>query len=1044
MNRDSVTGAYARTALMERLDEEVRRGARYGDTFSLLVLDLDHFKSVNDAFGHSRGDAVLSELAARVQAAARASDVLFRYGGDEFVLFLPRTSREQATALARRLADEIAGTPFQGRPPLSLTASVGVAAFPADGATAGAVFDRADARMFQAKRGSDRVMSQDPPQRLADALRGTGRLVERADALERANRFLDELGGKRRGVLHLSGPAGSGRTRLLREVEHLAELRGFKVVAVSGRPDARAEPLGALGAAHPRLDYAALRAAHPGATAAAVRHAAAGHPLLVAVDDAGDLDRATLEVLHALTAGAPRTACVGLVHTAGPGEPHPGPPDAPLRAVAELPPLSPAGVRVWLRAALRAEPREELVDWLHIQSGGLPGAVHELLLQLARRGAVAQRPDGSWFLQADVGELGAHPAPAPRLRNLPTPAGPLVARDDALRELLRTLRAARLVTVCGPGGAGKTRLAVEAAQEAAERFPDGLAWLDAEGASEPSSLWTDLAATLALEPPFGTDSAAALHAALRPLRMLLVLDGVEDGRVCAPLLRDVLAAAPDVRVLVTARQRLQFPGEWVVALEGLAAPRAREPERLMEYDAVRLFAQRAAALDAAPGEADLPHVGRLAGALHGLPLAVEVAASQCGALSCRELAHELQGTLDDLKLYLPAEPPELRVTRAVLDVAWRLLPAQLRAALRRVSLFRGAFGEEAARRVADASTAELDELAARGLLSRTADGRVRLHPLVRDYARAKLDEFPRERADAVAAYVVHQLEQVGREGASPRPDLPELREAWDLAAREGCAEALAAAADPLLELLGARGAWAEAERRFSFAAASLAAAGGGDAVRRMEARWGAALVALDRPARAGAPLRRALGAAARAGDGAEAAFCLTWLARARLRAGQPRRAARAAARALGATERAGVPALRVRALCVAAESAWASAAPRDAVRRLYEAVEVNPGGPAEAEAWRQAVDMGERLLRGGETALAAVLLSRICGVDSAPPACASRAAALLAEVRGAPASLPPVPAMVIVGPPGEAVPPSGAPVNAGAAAPGAGGAVPEG
>ena len=116
MNRDTVTGAYARTALMERLEEEVQRGQRYGDAFSLLVLDLDHFKSVNDAFGHSRGDTVLAELAGRVHATARGSDVLFRYGGDEFVVFLPRTSREQGTALARRLADEIAREPFPGTP----------------------------------------------------------------------------------------------------------------------------------------------------------------------------------------------------------------------------------------------------------------------------------------------------------------------------------------------------------------------------------------------------------------------------------------------------------------------------------------------------------------------------------------------------------------------------------------------------------------------------------------------------------------------------------------------------------------------------------------------------------------------------------------------------------------------------------------------------------------------------------------------------------------------------------------------------------------
>ena len=90
MVRDALTGVYAKVALLERLEEEVHRGHRYGEAFSILLLDLDYFKSVNDAFGHARGDATLAEFVTRVQLAARNSDVLFRFGGDEFLLFLPR------------------------------------------------------------------------------------------------------------------------------------------------------------------------------------------------------------------------------------------------------------------------------------------------------------------------------------------------------------------------------------------------------------------------------------------------------------------------------------------------------------------------------------------------------------------------------------------------------------------------------------------------------------------------------------------------------------------------------------------------------------------------------------------------------------------------------------------------------------------------------------------------------------------------------------------------------------------------------------------
>ena len=164
--RDGLTGAFNKRFLLDRLDEEFAHASRHGRSLAVLVMDLDHFKKVNDAFGHAAGDQVLVDVAALVQANLRTADLFARYGGEEFVVLMRDTDLNTATSVAERmrvsLAEEV--TVFKGTP-IRTTVSIGVTAMPpVRVGSAMELFVRADRLLYQAKEtGRNRVCSEVPP-----------------------------------------------------------------------------------------------------------------------------------------------------------------------------------------------------------------------------------------------------------------------------------------------------------------------------------------------------------------------------------------------------------------------------------------------------------------------------------------------------------------------------------------------------------------------------------------------------------------------------------------------------------------------------------------------------------------------------------------------------------------------------------------------------------------------------------------------------------------------------------------------------------------
>jgi diguanylate cyclase (GGDEF)-like protein len=153
-DRDPLTGFYNHRFLHERLGEEVVRTQRGRRPLSVLMLDVDDFKLVNDTFGHLFGDRVLTWTAELIRSTLRASDVPARYGGDEFAIILPETDADEATRAAERILEAFRDNAFVGeqRGPVPIGASIGVATYPADGRTATELIAAADKALYRVKR----------------------------------------------------------------------------------------------------------------------------------------------------------------------------------------------------------------------------------------------------------------------------------------------------------------------------------------------------------------------------------------------------------------------------------------------------------------------------------------------------------------------------------------------------------------------------------------------------------------------------------------------------------------------------------------------------------------------------------------------------------------------------------------------------------------------------------------------------------------------------------------------------------------------------
>lgn len=487
---------------------------------------------------------------------------------------------------------------------------------------------------------------------------------------------------------------------------------------------------------------------------------------------------------------------------------------------------------------------------------------------------------------------------------LPQPVAPFVGREAECTALLDRLcdPFVRLVTIVGQGGAGKTRLALQVAQQLAATVlaPEhGIVYVALaapEAATPEETLITSLADACGLVLSASSAPSMQVRDYVRERSLLLILDGFEHVLAASPFIAELLAVAPRLRVLITSRIRLNVRGEITVPIAGLSFP-AHEADQPERHDAVQLFVQLALATGGATptDDASMAIAGRICRLVEGLPLAIELAAAWTRVLTVAEIEQEISRGLDFLSGGARDLPERQRSLRAVSEASWQLLSERERQVLAQLSVFRGSFTRAAAEAVAVGPLLQSLTILADASLVRRADmagavTRYKLPELVREYAAEQLArsgdvvQVRRRHASYYLTLVADeeqnlrsadQRQALARIGA----EIDQIRAAWSYALAEGDSDRVLPAAGSLFRFYDMRSWFAEGADVFGAAARVFEPGEDPPTVvwARLLARQAWFVFHLGRPGEARAMLERSLEAARALDALSDQIFALSYL-----------------------------------------------------------------------------------------------------------------------------------------------------------------------